>query len=175
MTAQTGGLLVPVCHRCNAGWNQDQEFLRLRIVMHAGSRTGAHYIKGRELSRLKGTAERKPQVHRYLEERSKTYAVKGEQLDGLTHGDFQRIDNVLRHWCAGIHYANRKVLADLPGSVTHKIERPGMPSCLTRKLYKTHKRGYRPLARGLVQHGFIRNADLSHRNVVPCPALRIKP
>ena len=131
VTAQTGGLLVPVCHSCNAGWNQDQEFFRLRIVMHAGSRPGAHYIKDRELLRLKGTDERKPQVGRYLRERSKEYVVGGQQLDGLTHSDFERIDSVLRHWSAGIHYANRKVLAALPGSVTHKIEHPVLFERLT--------------------------------------------
>jgi hypothetical protein len=126
VTAQTGGLLLPVCRRCNAGWNKDQEFFRLRIVMHAGSRPGAHYIKDRELSRLRGTDDRKPQVGRYLKERSKTYVIDGDQLDGLTDSDFQRINNVLRHWCAGIHYANRKALAALPGSVTYKIEKPAV-------------------------------------------------
>jgi len=50
--------------------------------------------------------------------------VGGRVQSGLTDSDFDRIDNVQRHWGAGIHYAKRCAMAATPGSVFHKIERP---------------------------------------------------
>jgi hypothetical protein len=45
-------------------------------------------------------------------------------LNGLTNSDFYQIENVLRHWAAGIHYAKRSAMAAAPGSVFLKIEHP---------------------------------------------------
>lgn len=124
VTNKTGGLLVPACQTCNGSWSCDQEFVRLRIVLHAGSHEGAGHIRLRELRRLTGSEAKKPQVARYLKERAKLYVVNGREIMGLTDTDLGRISSVMRHWAAGIHYWRRKTRAALPGSVHLKFLQP---------------------------------------------------
>lgn len=124
VTAQTGGLVIPVCRSCNGAWSTDQEFVRLRITLHAGSRPGAGYIKSRELIRVKGGKEKPPQLGRCLKERAKQFFVNGKEFMGLTDTDFARFSNVLRHWAAGIHYLKRNSPAAVPGSVHFILLQP---------------------------------------------------
>jgi hypothetical protein len=124
VNAQRGGLLVPVCGTCNKSWHTDQEFLRLGIVLNAGSKSGAGYIKERELSRLRGSAERQPQTRRYFEQRAKQFFVQGTEYLGLTDSDLAQLSSVLRHWAAGIHYSKRNTRPALPGSVHFQVLQP---------------------------------------------------
>ena len=124
VTAQTGGLLVPACQHCNGPWSADQEHVRLRVTLHAGSADGAAYIKSRERGRISGTGQRAPQVERYMRERSKQYFVNGRESLGLTEDDDAGFSNVLRHWAAGVHYWKQKTRAALPGSLHFKWRSP---------------------------------------------------
>ena len=124
VNAQTGGLLVPVCRACNKSWSTDQEFVRLRIVLNAGSNSGAEYIKERELTRLRGSAKREPQTRRYLGQRAKQFFLQGTEYLGLTDCDLAQFSNVLRHWAAGIHYSKRNTRPALPGSVHFQVLQP---------------------------------------------------
>lgn len=124
VTAQTGGLLIPVCPPCNRAWSKDQEFVRLRVTLHAGSKPGAAYVRARELARIKGSEQKPPQRRRYLKDRTKQYFVNGKEFMGMTDTDLARFSNVLSHWAAGIHYSKRKTLAALPGSVHFKLLQP---------------------------------------------------
>ena len=131
VNAQTGGLLLPVCRNCNTTWHEDQEFVRLRITLNAGSSPGGTYIKKRELARVKGSEKRKPQVGRYLAERVKQFFLDGKELLGLTDEDLAKFGNVLVHWAAGVHYDRRGTRPALPGSVVYQFLRPSFFQALT--------------------------------------------
>jgi hypothetical protein len=124
VTAQTGGFLVPVCRSCNGSWSTDQQFVRLRITLHAGSKPGAGHMRSRELRRVKGGEQGPSQVGRYFKERAKQFFVNGTEFVGLTDTDLARFSNVLRHWAAGIHYSRRNAQAAVPGSVHFSLLQP---------------------------------------------------
>src|SRR5262249_1484303 len=119
------GLILPAHSTCNRAWDADQEFFRLRIVLHTGSSQGAEHIKERELLRVKGSAGKAPQRERYLRERAKTFidAAGGESM-GLTDSDYMRIQNVVRHWAAGVHFANSGTSPALPGLLLDTVAAP---------------------------------------------------
>ena len=126
VTAQTGGFVVPSCRRCNRDWAGDQEFVRLRVTLHAGSTPGAGYINERELARVSGVGQKMPHIDRYMRERKKQYVEGGREFLGLTDVDLERFRNVVRHWAAGIHYRERNIRAALPGSVHERVTQPAL-------------------------------------------------
>jgi hypothetical protein len=129
------GLILPACKPCNKSWEKDQQFVRLRIVLHAGSQPSARYMKDRELLRVHGSAEKRPQVGRYKRERDKTFAVSGVEYMGLTDDDYSRLQNVVTRWAAGLHYAHRGVPAGAPEEFMDTVAWPRLdPKKLTARL-----------------------------------------
>lgn len=128
------GIVVPACQKCNSGWERDQEFFRLRLVLHAGSRRALRFSRDRELRRLT-EAEYCRGVGRYLAECSKVVDVNGMNHYRLTKNDCQRIKNVITHWAAALHYTKTECLAAVPGVYldTHGFPRLSVEK-LTRKL-----------------------------------------
>ncbi len=129
------GLVLPACRECNKSWEKDQQFFRLRIVLHLGSKPSARFLHDRELLRLKGRHGRKPQVRRYLRERAKKFSAGGVEYTGLTDSDYEKICNVIRHWAAGLHYSQTGHQASLPGTIADTIASPKVdPRKLEKKL-----------------------------------------
>jgi hypothetical protein len=95
-------------------------------------------MKSRELIRVKGGKGKPPQSERYLKERAKQLFLNGEELMGLTDGDFARFSNVLRHWAAGIHYSKRNSQAAVPGSVHFSLLHPNVFSRVQLSLQSPH-------------------------------------
>ena len=124
VTSTTGGLMVPACAACNKGWVADQEFIRLRVTLHGGSKPGGKHILEKEARRIVSSEYQRPSPGRYAREIGKLYVADGNELLGLTDGDLRRFDNVLTHWAAGIHYFARKAHAAVPGTVYQSALRP---------------------------------------------------
>jgi hypothetical protein len=108
------GVVVPSCHRCNHSWELDQEFFRLRLVLHAGSSQALKYSRDRELRRLTHEKHHRG-TGRYLEECSKLTCIEGKDYYTLTKSDCERIKNVVMHWAAALHYSKTACLATVPG------------------------------------------------------------
>ncbi len=141
VTGAKGGLVLPACRKCNKSWEKDQQFMRLRIVLHVGSKSGARFIRNRELLRLKGRSGRKPQAGRYLRERAKTFSAGGVEYIGLTDSDYEKICNVIRHWAAGLHYSQTGNPASLPETIADTIATPKLDPQKLKKKLQGHQNG----------------------------------
>lgn len=119
------GLVVPACPRCNKDWESDQQFFRLRLVMHAGSGSGAAlvYSRDRELRRL-SSEKNYSGVRRYLTEDAKTVIIDNKRHTALTEVDRDKVSNVIRHWAAALHYARTGCLAAVPGTYIDTLGAP---------------------------------------------------
>ena len=135
------GLVLPACRKCNKGWENDQQFFRLRIVLHLGSKPSAKFLRDREHLRLKGSQRKRPQVGRYLRERTKTFSAGGVEYTGLTDADYEKICNVIRHWAAGLHYSQTGHQASLPGTISDTIARPKIDPQKLEKSVQGHQSG----------------------------------
>jgi hypothetical protein len=118
------GIIVPACTGCNHGWHKDQEFMRLRIALHAGSYQEARYIQQRELSRLKSKSGRRPEIARYRQEAAKSFLVSGTEYLGLTDADYMKVCNVVKHWAAALHYWQTGAVASLPTEMKDTLAWP---------------------------------------------------
>lgn len=126
------GLIVPAHSRCNNDWESDQQFFRLLIAMHAGSRPEFAYSRDRELLRL-SSEKNYAGVRRYLAEDAKTVIIDNKRHTALTDGDREKVRNVTRHWAAALHYARTECLAAVPGTY---IDTLGAPRISLPKLQK---------------------------------------
>jgi hypothetical protein len=119
------GVVVPACRGCNKNWESDQQFFRLRLVMHVGSGPGSAlvYCRDRELKRL-SSEKNYPGVRRYLAEHAKTVTVDNKHHTALTDGDREKVRNVIRHWAAALHYARTECLAAVPGTYIDTLGPP---------------------------------------------------
>ncbi len=141
VTWTSHGLVVPACRKCNKSWEKDQQFMRLRIVLHVGSKPGARFIRNRELLRLKGRSGRKPQGGRYLREKAKAFLAGGVEYIGLTDSNYERICNVIRHWAAALHYSQTRNPASLPGTIADTIASPKVDPQKLKKKLQGHQSG----------------------------------
>jgi len=124
VTGAEKGIIVLACTGCNHGWHKDQEFVRLRITLHAGSSEGAQYIQHRELSRLKPKPGKRPEIARYRREASKSFSVSGTEYLGLTDADHMKFCNVVKHWAAALHYWKTGAVASIPKEMKDTLASP---------------------------------------------------
>jgi hypothetical protein len=132
VNGNTRGLVVPAHSRCNKSWERDQQFVRLLIAMHAGSKLAFAYSRDRELLRL-SSEKNYAGVRRYLAEYAKTVIIDNKRHTALTDGDREKVRNVIRHWAAALHYARTECLAAVPGTY---IDTLGPPRISLPKLQK---------------------------------------
>lgn len=160
------GIVVPACRNCNTGWEKEQEFFRLRLVLHAGSSRALRFSRDRELRRL-SDAEHRGGVGRYLAECSKVVSVNGKDHYKLTKNDCQRVKNVITHWAAALHYAKTECLAAVPGVYLDTLGFPRLSVEKLRGKLKINPSGYWQANQGeFVRYWFLPERTAHQSSVV---------